>query len=532
MLYNQPKSQVDVQDHLAQKPAWKMTDDQLKTELTTLQGTNADLPFTVSGDEPSFTAAMAKGLYGKSFAQLDQTQKKVIINVDLRARKSGISTPKMHIGDSFTISVVSEKMMLGFKLNGATDMTDIELSNPKLAEVKATVDESRLNLVHLRRETVMGIAKKTHSIVAVMRALGYNPTMAGRREFLKKNIPCITAINIGADTDERIAPYNVDGTYIGTAKQNEAFVDWVVANYESLVDAGSGAAPSDRDDNSGNEKLAASTSGKEDADEATLSDSVDAESGSDSEEGDSDNDDNQESNSDGDSDDEPNTSPTPKESRETRQRESAFKREWQRFKRKELTDKAVTELLQSDLKGVTANVKIDKAESPSTGAATIILSHNGNSVDTKLIFSVDYQSPYDFVIMSSDPDSTTYENLSEALKSPLDSIKPIPYTPGQVREVTTANFDTMVKAYDGVSLVAFGKDNQELAKQFAASHENQNVNVVVLANPATIAEPFKTAWLDGNGAGFRFYEGGKWQGPIITTTNLDDLKKAAPEKAD
>ena len=126
--------------------------------------------------------------------------------------------------------------------------------------------------------------------------------------------------------------------------------------------------------------------------------------------------------------------------------------------------------------------------------------------------------------------NSQFNTLIDALAAPLHALEPEPFTAGQVREVTTTNFDTLVKGYDGVSLVAFGEDGRETARQFALASGNEAVNVVVFADPSQISEPIKSAWLSGNESGFRFYKDGKWQGGVVpTSTSIDDLKAAAPE---
>ena len=241
MAYEQPKSQVEVQDHLANKPGWKMDDAELKAELTELQGDRLTTTFEVSRNANSFTEALAQAFYeGTSFAELETSQQKVVINIDLRARKAGISTPKTHVGDEFGIAIKGEQILFGFKVGGAEKETVIDLLAPDADKVRA-MGESRLNREILKKETIMGIAERTHSIVAVMRALGFDPTKEGRRQFLKDHPECVAAINASDGLDKEIDPDKIVETYTGTPKQNLAFLDWVVENQESLLEGGATA---------------------------------------------------------------------------------------------------------------------------------------------------------------------------------------------------------------------------------------------------------------------------------------------------
>ena len=230
MPYEEPKSQVEVQEHLAEKPAWKMTDDELKAALTTL-GNKA---FAVSSNSPSFTAAMAEGFYGKKFAELNAAQQKIIINVDLRVRRHGISTPKMHTGDKFNIYANSGSFEFGFQLDGAATETKVDLFTPDKATAKAALEHARLNEEILTTTSAIEIAKDTGSVVAIMRSLGLDPTFAGRKAFLKTHPGCLAFINSKLTTSIS----NVDTGYKGTAAQNIAFAEWLGNNYEGLLGRG------------------------------------------------------------------------------------------------------------------------------------------------------------------------------------------------------------------------------------------------------------------------------------------------------
>jgi len=531
MPYEEPKSQVEVQEHLAEKPAWKMTDDELKAALTTL-GNKA---FAVSSNSPSFTAAMAEGFYGKKFAELNAAQQKIIINVDLRVRRHGISTPKMHTGDKFNIYANSGSFEFGFQLDGAATETKVDLFTPDKATAKAALEHARLNEEILTTTSAIEIAKDTGSVVAIMRSLGLDPTFAGRKAFLKTHPGCLAFINSKLTTSIS----NVDTGYKGTAAQNIAFAEWLGNNYEGLLGRGQ--------DTVGREQTGTAAQGQgtvgspqgadsrqQDADSSTQSGPgpaqqaapiQDTDSGSQT--GSVDDDDV--------ADDEP-AEPTAREQkrekRETRQRQVAFDRQWKRFLKNEIKDDALTETAESILPGSTAEMfRVDKmvdADDIHYGNLIFIrLKYAGTESVQGLLVTTTEESPYDLVIMSY---NSQFNTLIDALAAPLHALEPEPFTAGQVREVTTTNFDTLVKGYDGVSLVAFGEDGRETARQFALASGNEAVNVVVFADPSQISEPIKSAWLSGNESGFRFYKDGKWQGGVVpTSTSIDDLNAAAPE---
>jgi len=355
MPYEEPKSQVEVQEHLAEKPAWKMTDDELKAALTTL-GNKA---FAVSSNSPSFTAAMAEGFYGKKFAELNAAQQKIIINVDLRVRRHGISTPKMHTGDKFNIYANSGSFEFGFQLDGAATETKVDLFTPDKATAKAALEHARLNEEILTTTSAIEIAKDTGSVVAIMRSLGLDPTFAGRKAFLKTHPGCLAFINSKLTTSIS----NVDTGYKGTAAQNIAFAEWLGNNYEGLLGREQGTV--------GREQTGTAAQGQgtvgspqgadsrqQDADSSTQSGPgpaqqaapiQDTDSGSQT--GSVDDDDV--------ADDEP-AEPTAREQkrekRETRQRQVAFDRQWKRFLKNEIKDDALTETAESILPGSTAEM--------------------------------------------------------------------------------------------------------------------------------------------------------------------------------
>ena len=586
MPYEEPKSQVEVQEHLAEKPAWKMTDDELKAALTTL-GNKA---FAVSSNSPSFTAAMAEGFYGKKFAELNAAQQKIIINVDLRVRRHGISTPKMHTGDKFNIYANSGSFEFGFQLDGAATETKVDLFTPDKATAKAALEHARLNEEILTTTSAIEIAKDTGSVVAIMRSLGLDPTFAGRKAFLKTHPGCLAFINSKLTTSIS----NVDTGYKGTAAQNIAFAEWLGNNYEGLLGRGQdtvgreqtgtaaqgqgtvgspqGAdigpqtgsvdaddvADDDTSDLTGTHTVdepAAQPDDVDDAELATVATTDDPTAtvadngpqGADTDSGPQTGPDAQPpaapiqgtvgspQNGPVVADDEP-AEPTAREQkrekRETRQRQVAFDRQWKRFLKNEIKDDALTETAESILPGSTAEMfRVDEmvyADDIHYGNLIFIrLKYAGTESVQGLLVTTTEESPYDLVIMSY---NSQFNTLIDALAAPLHALEPEPFTAGQVREVTTTNFDTLVKGYDGVSLVAFGEDGRETARQFALASGNEAVNVVVFADPSQISEPIKSAWLSGNESGFRFYKDGKWQGGVVpTSTSIDDLNAAAPE---
>lgn len=577
MPYEEPKSQVEVQEHLAEKPAWKMTDDELKAALTTL-GNKA---FAVSSNSPSFTAAMAEGFYGKKFAELNAAQQKIIINVDLRVRRHGISTPKMHTGDKFNIYANSGSFEFGFQLDGAATETKVDLFTPDKATAKAALEHARLNEEILTTTSAIEIAKDTGSVVAIMRSLGLDPTFAGRKAFLKTHPGCLAFINSKLTTSIS----NVDTGYKGTAAQNIAFAEWLGNNYEGLLGREQGTV--------GREQTGTAAQGQgtvgspQGADIGPQTGSVDADDVADDDTSDltgthtvdepaaqpddatatvadngpqgADTDSGSQTGPDAQppaapiqgtvgspqngpvvADDEP-AEPTAREQkrekRETRQRQVAFDRQWKRFLKNEIKDDALTETAESILPGSTAEMfRVDKmvdADDIHYGNLIFIrLKYAGTESVQGLLVTTTEESPYDLVILGGGRGATSdqFSTLAEALAAPLHALEPEPFTAGQVREVTTTNFDTLVKGYDGVSLVAFGEDGRETARQFALASGNEAVNVVVFADPSQISEPIKSAWLSGNESGFRFYKDGKWQGGVVpTSTSIDDLNAAAPE---
>jgi len=567
MPYEEPKSQVEVQEHLAEKPAWKMTDDELKAALTTL-GNKA---FAVSSNSPSFTAAMAEGFYGKKFAELNAAQQKIIINVDLRVRRHGISTPKMHTGDKFNIYANSGSFEFGFQLDGAATETKVDLFTPDKATAKAALEHARLNEEILTTTSAIEIAKDTGSVVAIMRSLGLDPTFAGRKAFLKTHPGCLAFINSKLTTSIS----NVDTGYKGTAAQNIAFAEWLGNNYEGLLGRGQdtvgspqGAdigpqtgsvdaddvADDDTSDLTGTHTVDEPAAQPDDVDDAELATvaTTDDPTATVADNGPQTGPDAQPpaapiqgtvgspQNGPVVADDEP-AEPTAREQkrekRETRQRQVAFDRQWKRFLKNEIKDDALTETAESILPGSTAEMfRVDKmvdADDIHYGNLIFIrLKYAGTESVQGLLVTTTEESPYDLVILGGGRGATSdqFSTLAEALAAPLHALEPEPFTAGQVREVTTTNFDTLVKGYDGVSLVAFGEDGRETARQFALASGNEAVNVVVFADPSQISEPIKSAWLSGNESGFRFYKDGKWQGGVVpTSTSIDDLKAAAPE---
>jgi len=562
MPYEEPKSQVEVQEHLAEKPAWKMTDDELKAALTTL-GNKA---FAVSSNSPSFTAAMAEGFYGKKFAELNAAQQKIIINVDLRVRRHGISTPKMHTGDKFNIYANSGSFEFGFQLDGAATETKVDLFTPDKATAKAALEHARLNEEILTTTSAIEIAKDTGSVVAIMRSLGLDPTFAGRKAFLKTHPGCLAFINSKLTTSIS----NVDTGYKGTAAQNIAFAEWLGNNYEGLLGREQGTvgspqgadigpqtgsvdaddvADDDTSDLTGTHTVDEPAAQPDDVDDAELATvaTTDDPTATVADNGPQTGPDAQPpaapiqgtvgspQNGPVVADDEP-AEPTAREQkrekRETRQRQVAFDRQWKRFLKNEIKDDALTETAESILPGSTAEMfRVDKmvdADDIHYGNLIFIrLKYAGTESVQGLLVTTTEESPYDLVIMSY---NSQFNTLIDALAAPLHALEPEPFTAGQVREVTTTNFDTLVKGYDGVSLVAFGEDGRETARQFALASGNEAVNVVVFADPSQISEPIKSAWLSGNESGFRFYKDGKWQGGVVpTSTSIDDLKAAAPE---
>lgn len=568
MPYEEPKSQVEVQEHLAEKPAWKMTDDELKAALTTM-GNKA---FAVSSVSPSFTAAMAEGFYGKKFANLDANQQKVIINVDLRVRRHGLSTPKMHSGDKFNIYANSGGFEFGFQLDGAATATKVDLFTPDKATAKAALEHARLNEEILTTTPAIEIAKATGSVVAIMRSLGLDPTFAGRKAFLKTHPGCLAFIN--SKISAPIA--NVDTGYKGTAAQNIAFAEWLGNNYEGLLgrrqgtdgrtqdtdgSSQSGPAAQDVDVSSGGQQAepipsaddrpqtgtgTAQGQGADDGPQIGPVQGQDTDSGSQTG-----------------PDAQPPAAPIQdavsgpqsgpvvaagepaeptareqkREKHEIRQRQAAFDKQWKKFSKKETKDDALMKTVDTILPGSTAEMfRVDEmvnADDIHFGNLIFIrLKYAGTESVQSLLVMATEESPYDLVILGGGRGATAdqFSTLAEALAAPLHALEPEPFTAGQVREVTTTNFDTLVKGYDGVSLVAFGDDGRETARQFALASGNEAVNVVVFADPSQISEPIKSVWLSGNESGFRFYKDGKWQGGIVpTSTSIDDLKAAAPE---
>ncbi len=461
MAYKEVKNQVEVQEHLANKPSWRMTDAELQTALT---GIGLPKSFEVTQADSCFTAAMAQGFYGKKFHQLDHNQQKVIINVDLRARKAGVSTPLMRRGDKFRILMTGSDVEFAFQVGEAASESKTKLFTPDTAVIEAGFGHSRLNQEILHDTDAIDIAKKTGSIVAILRALGFNPTMAGRKKFLKDHPACLAFINTKVDPGIS----NVDTDYSGTGSQNTAFAEGVGDNYESLLEDGRAAAPPPP-------PPPPVPSGR-------------CSSGS------------------------PPPPPVPSSPhrtaapREVRQ----FGRRLDRFTKQQLDPTAIEGVLGPSLglTGVRVSVNTASTTPQATTTSVVSIFYNGRlaEVSLDLSLSTDKKS----IVINKG--GTEYPDVISAITDEAESLK-LTWVQGEVMNLTDAEWVDQVTAHDGVTkLVCFG-GSAERAKAVAYATANTGVRVVYMGDSSAYA---RLALGSGTDKGFRFYDAnGKVSGNVI-----------------